>query len=248
MPRFTLERKLVVGVVVLFLIPTLVAGAIMVVLYRRGVFQDVAALILTVIIGFTAMMSYLGIMTHGIGRSLVRTLLEIQRGTELMATVNPEYRHRIQSGDELQSVAEEINRMADRVRDARVGLETEVARATRDLQAERAKLSAILTELDEGVVVATLEGRVTLANRAAQRLLGGGPLLGQSLFEFVDRETVAHFLDRLRAGQGASERFTLHPAGRRGAAGRHDLPGRSRGRGDRVHPVPPRREPARTGG
>jgi DNA polymerase-3 subunit epsilon len=214
-PRSTLERKLVVGVLVLFLIPTLVAGAIMVVLYRRGVFHDLPALILTVIIGFAAMMGYLGTMTHAIGRALVRTLLEIQRGTELMATVNPAYRHRVDSGDELQAVAEEINRMADRLRDARVGLETEVARTTRDLQAERAKLSAILGELDEGVVVATLEGRITLANRAAQRLLGGEPLLGQSLFGLVDRETVAHFLDRLRVGQGAAERFMLHPAGGR---------------------------------
>jgi DNA polymerase-3 subunit epsilon len=213
MPRLNLERKLVVGVLVLFLIPTLVAGAIMVVLYHRGVFQDISALILTMVIGFAAMMSYLGVMTHTIGRSLVRTLLAIQRGTELMATVNPEYRHQIQSGDELQSVAEEINRMADRVRDARLMLEAEVARTTRDLQAECAKLSAILSELDEGVVVATREGRVMLANRAAQRLLGGGPLLGQSLFDLVDRETLAHFADRLGAGQGASGRFTLHPAG-----------------------------------
>jgi DNA polymerase-3 subunit epsilon len=214
-PRLNLERKLVVGVLVLFLIPTLVAGAIMGVLYHRGVFQDLSALILTVIVGFAAMMGYLGVMTHAIGRSLVRTLLEIQRGTELMATVNPEYRHRIQSGDELQSVAEEINRMADRVRDARLMLEADVARTTRDLQAECAQLSAILSELDEGVVVATREGRVTLANRAAQRLLGGGPLLGQSLFDLVDRETLAHFVDRLRAGPQASGRFTLHPAGGR---------------------------------
>jgi DNA polymerase-3 subunit epsilon len=211
--RSTLGRKLVVGVLVLFLIPTLVAGAVMIVLYRRGVFHDVSALIPTVIVGFAAMMGYLGLMTHAIGRSLVRTLLEIQRGTELMATVNPEYRHGIRSGDELQSVAEEINRMADRLRDARVGLENEVARTTLELEAERAKLSAILGELDEGVVVATLEGRVTLANRAAQRLLGGGPLLGQSLFDLVDRQAVAHFLDRLRAGHGAAERFALHARG-----------------------------------
>ncbi len=213
MPRWNLERKLVVGVLVLFLIPTLLAGAITVGLYRRGVFEDVSALILTAVIGFAAMMGYLGVMTHTIGRSLVRTLLEIQRGTELMATVNPEHRHRIQTGDELESVAEEINRMADRVRDARLGLEAEVARATGDLHAERAKLSAILGELDEGVVVATLEGRVTLVNRAAQQMLGGEPLLGRSLFDFVDRETVMHFHTRLSAGQGAAERFTLHPVG-----------------------------------
>ena len=212
MRPWNLERKLVVGVLVLFLIPTLVAGAILFTLYHRGLFEDVRALALTVVIGFTAMMAYLGFMAHAIGHSLVRTLQEIERGTELMATVNPEHRHQIETGDELQSVAEEINRMADRVHDARLGLQAEVARATRELHLERAKLTAIVDELDEGVLVALLDGRVILANRAAQDLLGGG-LLGRSLFDFVDREKVTHFRDRLRAGVDVAERFTLHPAG-----------------------------------
>lgn len=212
MRPWNLERKLVVGVLALFLIPTLVAGAILWTLYRRGIFADARALALTVVIGLAAMMAYLGFMAHAIGRSLVRTLQEIQRGTEVMATVNPEHRHRVQTGDELESVAEEINRMADRVRDARLGLEAEVARATRELHLERAKLSAILDELDEGVLVATLDGRLSLANRAAQELLGGGGILGRSLFDFVDREKVTHFRDRLQASAGAAERFTLHPA------------------------------------
>jgi DNA polymerase-3 subunit epsilon len=211
--RSSLERKLVAGILVLFLVPTLLAGAIMVYLYRRGTFDDPFTLALTAGIGFATMMSYLGVMAHTIGRSLVGTLLEIQRGTELMATVNPEHRHRVATGDELQSVAEEINRMADRVRDARLDLEAEVARATSELHAERAKLAAVLSELDEGVVVATSQGRVTLANRAAQELLGGASLLGQSLFDVVDREKVGHFLDRLRDGPELAARFTLHPGG-----------------------------------
>jgi DNA polymerase-3 subunit epsilon len=213
-PRWNLERKLVVGILALFLVPTVVAGGVLLVLYRRGLLADPYTLIVTVLVGFAAMMAYLGAMAHSIGRSLVRTLQEIQRGTELMATVNPDHRHQVRTGDEMESVAEEINRMADRVRDARVGLEAEVARATRDLHVERSKLSAILEDLDEGVVVAGLDGRITLANRAAVELLGGGGgFLSRSLFEFVDREKVTHFGDRLRAAPGTVERFTLHPAG-----------------------------------
>jgi len=213
-PRWNLERKLVVGILALFLVPTVAAGGILLVLYRRGLLADPSALIVTVLVGFSTMMAYLGVMAHSIGRSLVRTLQEIQRGTELMATVHPDYRHQVRTGDEMESVAEEINRMADRVRDARVGLEAEVARATRDLHVERSKLSAILEDLDEGVVVAGLDGRITLANRAAVELLGaGGGLLSRPLFEFVDREKLTHFGDRLRAAPSTVERFTLHPAG-----------------------------------
>ena len=214
MPRWNLERKLVVGILALFLVPTVIAGGILLVLYRRGALVDPYALIVTALVGFAAMMAYLGAMAHTIGRSLVRTLQEIQRGTELMATVNPDHRHQVRTGDELESVAEEINRMADRVREARLGLEAEVARATRDLHVERNKLSAILEDLDEGVVVAGLDGRITLANRAAAELLGtGGGLLGSFLFEFVDREKLTHFGDRLQAAPATVERFTLHPAG-----------------------------------
>ena len=214
MPRWNLERKLVAGILVLFLVPTVIAGGILLALYRRGALADPYALIVTVLVGFGAMMAYLGVIAHTIGRSLVRTLHAIQRGTELMATVNPEYRHQVRTGDEMESVAEEINRMADRVREARLGLEAEVARATRDLHVERSKLSAILEDLDEGVVVSGLDGRITLANRAAAELLGArGGLLGRFLFEFADREKLTHFGDRLQAAPATFERFTLHPAG-----------------------------------
>jgi len=212
--RWNLERKLVVGILVLFFVPTVVAGGILLVLYRRGILADPYALITAVLVGFAAMMIYLGVMAHAIGRSIVVTLQDIQRGTELIATVNPDHRLQVRTGDELESVAEEINRMADRVREARLGLEAEVERATHALHVERSKLSAILADLDEGVVVAALDGRITLANRAATELLGGeGNLLGHLLFDFVDREKVTHFTLRLHAAPGAVERFTLHPSG-----------------------------------
>ena len=210
-----LERKLVLGVLLLFLVPTLVAGLILLVLYRRGTFQDPFALVMTVAVGFVAMMSYLGVVAHTIGRSLVRTLQQIQLGTELIATVNPDHRLDVRTGDELEALAAEINRMADRVREAHVGLEAEVVRATHELAIERSKLSAVLETLGEGVVVATPDGRVTLANREAQEHLGvgGATLLGRNLFEVVDRETVTYYLERLRTTAGGAERFRLHPGG-----------------------------------
>ena len=209
-----LGRKLVVGVLVLFLIPTVVVGAILLLLYRAGHLDAPRALAVAVAVGLAAMIVYLAVMTHSIGQTLVRTLEEIQLGTELMATVNPSHRLQVRTGDELQALADEINRMADSVRDARVGLEADVARATRELQVERAKLSTVLQTLGDGVVVASAEGRILLANDVAQQRLGAGTvaLLGRSLFDFVDREKVAHFMTRLRAHGAAGERFSLHPA------------------------------------
>jgi DNA polymerase III subunit epsilon len=214
-PFWNLERKLVAAVLSLFLIPTVVAAGALFALYRRGALEDPATLALVVAIGFAAMMGYLGLMTHALGRPLVRTLHEIQRGAELMGTVNPEHRLAVRTGDELEALAEEVNRLGDRLRDARQGLAEHVERATRELQVERGKLIAVLTDVHEGVVVATLDGVVTLCNPRAQELLGAprGGILGRSLFGFVDRSKVDHFLERLRAGDDPAVGFTLHAAG-----------------------------------
>jgi DNA polymerase-3 subunit epsilon len=210
-----LERKLVHGVLLLFLVPALAGGLILLALYRRGIFQDPFGLVITVAVGFAAMMTYLGVIAHTIGRSLVRTLQQIQLGTELMATVNFQHRLDVHTGDELEALAAEINRMADRVQEARTGLEAEVIRATHELTVERSKLSAVLETLGEAVVVTAPEGRVTLANREAQERLatGGASLLGRNLFEVVDREKVTYYQERLRTTGGSAERFRLHPGG-----------------------------------
>jgi DNA polymerase III subunit epsilon len=213
-PSWNLERKLVAVVLALFVIPTLCAGGALFALYRRGALDDPATLAL-VAIGFAALMGYLGLMAHTLGRAVVSTLEEIQRGAELMGTVNPDHRLVVRTGDELEALAQEVNRMADRLRDARQGLAEQVERATRDLHAERSKLIAVLTDVHEGVVLATLDGVVTLCNPRAQDLLGAprAGILGRSLFEFVDRSKVDHFLERLRGGDEAAVRFTLHAAG-----------------------------------
>jgi DNA polymerase III subunit epsilon len=213
--RWNLERKLVGGVLVLFLLPTVLLGAVLIALYHRGILDDPADLAIAVSLALMAMLVYLALVAHGIGRLLVRTVQDIQRGAELMATVNPDHRLEIRTGDELEALADEVNRMADRLRDARQGLETQVGQTTRELDLERRKLAAVLVGLDEGVVVAGLDGMVTLCNPRAQELLGAAPhgVLGRSLFDFVDREKVEHFLGKIGPGQERAERFTLHPAG-----------------------------------
>jgi len=211
-PRSRLERRLVAGALVLFLAPTLLAGAGFGFLYWRGNLDDPRTLTLAVAIGFVAMLAYVASMAHAIGRALAGSLEEIRRGTELIATVNPDYRLDVRTGDEMEDVAAEVNRMADRVREARQGQAAEVAHATRALQLERSKLAAVLADLDEAVVAAALDGTITLANRAAaDALAGGDAVLGRNLYELTDEATLRHFLERLRADPGRVERFTLRP-------------------------------------
>ena len=207
-----LERKLLWSVVGMFVIPTALAEGILIVLYRRGVFQDVGGLLLAVLIGLAAMMAYLSWIAYALGRPVIRTVRMIQAGTELMATVNPGHRIEVRTGDELEELAEDINRLADHLREATDGLSSRVAEATRALQAERETVAAIVDALADGVVVATLDGRITLANPVAQTLLmSGGSLVGRNLFDLVDQSRVARFLDELRNGGRGAQRFAITP-------------------------------------
>jgi DNA polymerase-3 subunit epsilon len=209
-----LERKLTLGVLGLFLPPTAVAGLAIVLLHWRGVLQEPPALLAVGVIGLATMMLYLGAVAHGLGRSLVRSIEDLRHGAELIATVNPEHRLAIRTGDELEALAAEINRLAEHLRTARHGLDERVAGATRKLEAERGLLSAILGELAEGVVVASPDGRVTLANRAASQLLcDSEAILGRDLFELVDPEALGRHLAALRLRENGVERFTLRTTG-----------------------------------
>ena len=180
-----LERKLTLAVLGLFIPPTVVAGLVLLLLYRRGLLENPASLLAAVLIGLGAMVGYLILVARGIGHAIVRTIEQLRHGAELMATVNPAHRLDVRTGDELEALGGEINRLADGLRAARNG-------AMREETTERERLAAIIDRLTDGVVVAGAEGRITLANRAARRLLRGGEgLLGCSLFDFVDRETIA---------------------------------------------------------
>jgi HAMP domain-containing protein len=111
----------------MFVIPTALIEGTLIVLYRRGVFQDVGSLLLAVLIGLAAMMAYLSWIAYALGRPVIRTVRMIQAGTELMTTVNPDHRIEVRTGDELEALAEDINELADHLREAKGGLSSSVA-------------------------------------------------------------------------------------------------------------------------
>ena len=209
-----LERKLTLAVLGLFIPPTGVAGVVLLLLYRRGLLDDPASLLAAVVIGLGAMVAYLILVAHGLGQTLVQTIERLRHGTELIATVNPEHRLDVRTGDELEALGGEINRLADHLGAARGGLADELGQATREVRTERERLAAIIDRLSDGVVVATSEGRITLANHAARDLLcGGGPLLGRSVFDFVSREAIAACLARPGSAASRAERVVVQIGG-----------------------------------
>jgi DNA polymerase III epsilon subunit family exonuclease len=119
-----LERHLVISVLVLFAVPAAVGTALLVVAYRAGAFdRSPFAMLTTIVVGLIVVLVYAAVAAHGIGRSFVRNVEIVRHGTELMTTVNPDYRLGVRTGDELEVLARDINRLADQLREARLRLE-----------------------------------------------------------------------------------------------------------------------------
>ena len=110
----------------------------------------------------------------------------------------------------LQRLGEAINALAaerDRWRD---GVQAQVDQASQSIQQERNRLAALMSELNQSVVVCNLDGRIVLFNnraRLAFRLMSGASSvaggaewmgIGRSIYAVLDRPLVAHALENLR--------------------------------------------------
>jgi DNA polymerase-3 subunit epsilon len=207
-----LDRKLTLGVLALVLPPAAAAGVGIALLYRSEALPGAPTLVVVGLTGLVLILLYVAVVAHRLGRAVLRPVETLLRGVELMSTANPGHRLAVRTGDELQTLAEEINHLAERLRTVGLAFDERVAAATQALDLERRRLAGVLGELAEGVLVATGDGRVALANRVASRLLSDGQsLLGRPLGDLLDRVTTDRHLQALH-DRGGVERFTLPTA------------------------------------
>ncbi len=117
---------------------------------------------------------------------------------------------------ELQALGQAVNQLAS-VRDR---LDSDVVARVREarasLEEERSRLAALMSDLNQSVVVCNLDGRVLLYNQRANEelsgpegtagtseFIGSQPLgLGRSIYTVFDRSLIAHALERLQHAPG----------------------------------------------
>jgi DNA polymerase III subunit epsilon len=171
----------------------------------------------------------------------VRPPRRIAHETRLIASANPS--HRIEPGGaaELAGIAEAVNALADRSQSVQQDVEGKIDAATTDLEQERNRIAALMSELALAVLVCNVDGRIVLYNDAATRVLGeterasGLPGIGRSIFGILDRSVVDHAIERIRAGTegGAGEApVRLTAAAARGQLLRIGMAPVSDGRGE----------------
>ena len=145
----------------------------------------------------------------------------------IVATANPRHRLQAEEGPEVAELARAINRLGDAYRAQHDELEARVAESNARVEEERNRLAALMSELSEGVLVCNEQGRILLYNEQARALFApaGGPVpvspvgLGRPIFAFLDRDQVAHALEKLRhAGDAPAPVTMFFPA-----VGRSDL-------------------------
>jgi DNA polymerase-3 subunit epsilon len=138
----------------------------------------------------------------------VRPLRRMARETRLIASgANPGHRLDERLPPPAGSLAAAVNELAERAQAAESDVAGQIAAARADLEQERNRLAALMSELTTAVLVCNVDGQILLYNAAARRLLEGGEGaaglvgLGRSLFGVLDRRLIGHALERLPAAR-----------------------------------------------
>ena len=122
---------------------------------------------------------------------------------------------------ETRALAQVIRAFARQRDGLRAEMQQRVQEASREIEQERSRLAALMSELTQSVVVCNLDGRVLLYNNRARlqvRALSEGPALaggaeliglGRSIYAVFDRRLVAHALESI---QQRLQRGAAHPS------------------------------------
>ena len=147
-------------------------------------------------------------------------LLKLGEELRIITEVNAKHRIKRRGAKEVMHVTDIINLHADRYLALEADVKKIVKKAKEDLEEERHRLAALMSELPNGVLVCNLDGQILLYNQQAQQLLehesvknheiqstGGLIGLGRSIFGILDRGSIVHALDylhqRIESGQSA---------------------------------------------
>ncbi|RMF02863.1 MAG: DNA polymerase III subunit epsilon [Chloroflexi bacterium] len=133
--------------------------------------------------------------------------------TRVIISANPAHRVQIETPSDIKKLGDTINTFADRFQAALADQSEQIQQAKVELEDEKNRLAALMSELTEGVLVCNLEGRILLYNSRAKQLLRHTPTsaggnwsgqtsgfvgLGRSVFALIDRNALTYVLEDLQ--------------------------------------------------
>ncbi|MBI4293664.1 MAG: PAS domain-containing protein [Betaproteobacteria bacterium] len=151
-------------------------------------------------------------------RNHVTAVSALAEQTRTALVANPERRIVADGGPELAELAAAIDRLREAYRSQRLDLDAKIAESGSRLEEERNRLSALMSELSQGVLLCNAEGRILLYNEQARALFGQAAAagsqhslvgLGRSVFGLLDRDQVAHALDKIQYSLDRESQFPI---------------------------------------
>ncbi len=187
---------------------------------QRALVRAVRGQAVFLVIGGVLLVGVLGLLLGRLARAYVSPLRRLAADIRLVTSVNPGHRLDAARPEELAVLADAANELAARYQAVRGVAEARNAADRADLEADRDRLAALMSDLALAVLVCTVNGQILLYNAAARDLFGAGPAerayigLGRSVFGVLDRGLFAHALGRIRAGAPAFHTATTGRDGR----------------------------------
>lgn len=131
--------------------------------------------------------------------TITRPLLQLEKGAKIVGRGDLNYRLKIETGDEIERLADEFNIMTVKLKaligaleEAKATLELRVRERTNELEEEENKTLAIITNFADGVLVFDKENKLTLINPRIEDLFNveSKEVVGKS---FKDLEKISNF-------------------------------------------------------
>lgn len=161
------------------------------------------------LLGAAVLVAILGTLMSLLFQNYIIPILQLAEKTRLISAVNPHYRIKPRGAREVVALTQVINQSADAFQRLQTEVDERIRAAQADLEEERTRLAALMSELPSGVLVCNTDGQILLYNPQSQKLLqadqrerfssdaSGLIGLGRSIFGLLDRNPIAHALELL---------------------------------------------------
>jgi DNA polymerase-3 subunit epsilon len=160
-----------------------------------------------------------GFLAQWLIHTYFKPLRRLTESAHLMVSGNPGIRTSSNGTAEVRELAQAVNLLAEQREGALKDIEMRIAQTHAELDEERNRLAALMSELAQSVVVCNAEGRILLYNQRARELFTEGDRgasdksspayigLGRSLFSLIERDLFVHSVEQLevRIAQGESQ-------------------------------------------
>lgn len=140
----------------------------------------------------------------------ITPILRLGEETKLISVANPNYRIVTNGAREIIDLTNIINESAEAFSKLQSDVQARIHTARAELDEERTRFAALMSELPNGVLVCNIDGQILLYNVQAQRLFSRGIKaqnsvtrpqgligLGRSIFSILDRDPIVHALELL---------------------------------------------------